>query len=115
MSDKEINYDIFECKLYITDLETNKQSKEINVLDLIFEDWIEFEFGEYGEEYHAQLPYKDFKFFINDYSVTIYSPQYSKVLDKLERIEKYLDKQHDIPIELLVNIKNIIHSEVSDD
>lgn len=30
---------------------------------------------------------------------------------KLQRIENYLDRQHDVPIELLVNIKNIIHSE----
>lgn len=34
---------------------------------------------------------------------------------KLQRIENYLDRQHDIPIELLVNIKNIIHSEVEDE
>lgn len=32
---------------------------------------------------------------------------------KLQRIENYLDRQHDVPIELLVNIKNIIHSEES--
>ena len=30
---------------------------------------------------------------------------------KLQRIENYLDRQHDIPIEVVVNIKNIIHSE----
>ena len=34
---------------------------------------------------------------------------------KLEKIENYLDRQIDIPIELLVNIKNIIHSEVDDE
>lgn len=34
---------------------------------------------------------------------------------KLQRIENYLDRQHDIPIEILVNIKNIIHSEVEDE
>ena len=34
---------------------------------------------------------------------------------KLQRIENYLDRQHDIPIEFLVNIKNIIHSEVEDE
>ena len=34
---------------------------------------------------------------------------------KLQRIETYLDRQHDIPIEILVNIKNIIHSEVEDE
>lgn len=35
--------------------------------------------------------------------------------NKLQRIENYLDRQHDIPIELLVNIKNIIHSESDSD
>ena len=34
---------------------------------------------------------------------------------KIQRIENYLDRQHDIPIEILVNIKNIIHSEVEDE
>lgn len=31
--------------------------------------------------------------------------------DKLQRIENYLDRRSDIPMEVLVNIKNIIHSE----
>ena len=31
--------------------------------------------------------------------------------NKLQRIENYLDRRSDIPIEILVNIKNIIHSE----
>lgn len=35
--------------------------------------------------------------------------------NKLQRIENYLDRQHDIPIDILVNIKNIIHSEVEDE
>ena len=35
--------------------------------------------------------------------------------NKLQRIEDYLDRQHDIPIEVVVNIKNIIHSEVEDE
>ena len=34
---------------------------------------------------------------------------------KIQRIENYIDRQHDIPIEILVNIKNIIHSEVEDE
>lgn len=34
---------------------------------------------------------------------------------KLQRIENYLDRQHDIPIELLINIKNIIHGEAEDE
>lgn len=38
-----------------------------------------------------------------------------KVLkEKLERIENYIDKRNDIPIEILINIKNIIHSNGSD-
>ena len=116
MSDKEVNSNVFECKMYITDLESGRKSKDINVSELVFDDWVEFEFGEYGgEEEYLQLPYNDFKFFINDYSVTFYSPQYESVLKKLQKIENYLDKQHDIPIELLVNIKNIIHSEVDDE
>ena len=39
-----------------------------------------------------------------------------KVLkEKLERIENYIDKRNDIPIEILINIKNIIHSSGSDE
>ena len=34
---------------------------------------------------------------------------------KLQRIENYLDRHSDIPMEVLVNIKNIIHSEESVD
>lgn len=40
---------------------------------------------------------------------------YRKQNRKIQRIENYLDRQHDIPIEILVNIKNIIHSEVEDE
>lgn len=36
---------------------------------------------------------------------------YRKQNRKIQRIENYLDRQHNIPIEILVNIKNIIHSE----
>ena len=35
--------------------------------------------------------------------------------NKLQRIENYLDRRSDIPMEVLVNIKNIIHSEVEDE
>ena len=34
---------------------------------------------------------------------------------KLQRIENYLDRRSDIPMEVVVNIKNIIHSEVEDE
>lgn len=40
---------------------------------------------------------------------------YLQEVNKLQRIENYLDRQHDVPIEILVNIKNIIHSEESVD
>ena len=40
---------------------------------------------------------------------------YRKQNRKIQRIENYLDRQHDIPIDILVNIKNIIHSEVEDE
>lgn len=40
---------------------------------------------------------------------------YRKQNRKIQRIENYLDRQHDIPMEVLVNIKNIIHSEVEDE
>ena len=32
--------------------------------------------------------------------------------DEIKRIESYLEKQPNVPIDILVNIKNIIHSEV---
>lgn len=34
---------------------------------------------------------------------------------KIQRIEDYLDRHSDIPIEVVVNIKNIIHSESDSD
>lgn len=40
---------------------------------------------------------------------------YRKQNRKIQRIENYLDRQHDIPIEVVINIKNIIHSEVEDE
>ena len=87
MSDKNIvNDEMFECKMYITDLENNKNSKEINVQDLVFNDWIEFEFGNFEDDDYGTLPYKDFKFFINDYSVTFYSPQYQKALQQITQL-----------------------------
>ena len=78
------------CKIYITDLETNKNSKEINVTDLIFDDNLEFEFGNYEDEDYLQLPYNDFKFFINDYSVTFYSPQYHKLQSNWNNLREWL-------------------------
>ena len=92
MNNTKANEEMFECKLYITDLETNKKSKEINVSDLIFNDYIEFEFGNYEDEDYGTLPYKDFKFFLNDYSVTFYSPQYKNAINEIDRLNN-LNKQ----------------------
>lgn len=83
MSEERNNIEVIpEFKMYITDLETERESKEINVSDLIFKDYIEFEFGDYEDEDYGTLPYKDFKFFINDYSVTFYSPQMKDLQQK---------------------------------
>ena len=50
----------------LKDKETNKESKEITIEDLIYnQDEIEFEFGDY------ELPYKDFLFFQDDYEVIV--------------------------------------------
>lgn len=40
---------------------------------------------------------------------------YLQEVNKLQKIEQYLDRHSDIPIEVVVNIKNIIHSEVEDE
>ena len=68
-------------------------SSEVFLLFLDFSndvanDYIEFEFGDYEDEDYETLPYKDFKFFINDYSVTFYSPQMKDLQQKVEQLEK---------------------------
>lgn len=104
MSEERNNVEIIpEFKMYITDLETERDSKEINVSDLIFNDYIEFEFGNYDEEDYETLPYKDFKFFINGYSVTFYSPQ-------MKELEQQLQQKENIIKEVREYIKE--HSEL---
>ena len=93
MNNNKLNEEIFECKMYITDLETDRKSKEIDVQDLVFNDYIEFEFGDYEDEDYLQLPYKDFKFFINDYSVTFYSPQYHKLQSNWNSLREYYKRK----------------------
>lgn len=97
MSEERNNVEVIpEFKMYITDLETKRKSKEINVSDLIFNDYIEFEFGDYEDEDYETLPYKDFKFFINNYSVTFYSPQMKDLQQKVEQLENIIDvKKYD--------------------
>lgn len=84
-------YDIIpEFKMYITDLKTDKNSKEIDVSDLFFNNYIEFEFGDYNDEDYSTLPFKDFKFFINDYSITIYSPQIKELQRRIDKAIEYM-------------------------
>ena len=94
MNNNKLNEEMFECKMYITDLETNRKSKEIDVQDLVFDDYIEFEFGDYEDEDYLQLPYKDFKFFVNDYSVTFYSPQYHKLQSNWNSLRDWLKYEY---------------------
>lgn len=64
----------------LKDKENNCESEEITIEELIFnQDDIEFRFPNYVEEYkdgskdiyEAQLSYKDFLFFQNDYEVIV--------------------------------------------
>lgn len=34
-----------------------------------------------------------------------------RIADKLEIIEKYIDRREDVPLEVKINVKNIIHSK----
>lgn len=56
----------------LKDIETGKESKEIDMYDLIYNQHdIEFEFGDIDDDYFGTLPYKDFLFFQNDYEVIV--------------------------------------------
>lgn len=97
MSEERNNVEMIpEFKIYITDLETERNSKEIDVSDLIFDDYIEFEFGNYEDEDYATLPYKDFKFYINDYSITIYSPQMEELQNQLQQKENIIKEVREL-------------------
>ena len=113
MTNETNEKDIFQCKMYITDLETGQDSKEIDVEDLVFKDWIEFEFGNYGDENYGALPYKDFKFFINDYAVTFYSPLVKKLNDRINKANELI-KQYDntfIERSLAIKLREILKGE----
>ena len=59
--------------IHLVDKETGQESKGIAIEDLIFnQQEIEFEFGEFGDEDFATLPYKDFLFFQDDYEVVVH-------------------------------------------
>lgn len=51
----------------IFDKESKETSEPIDIMDLINGEWIEFEFT----ESETSLPYKDFKFFRDDYDVIL--------------------------------------------
>lgn len=54
------------------DKENRIKSDRIPLKDVIYnQNEIEFEFGEFGTEEYATLPYNDFLFFSNDYEVIL--------------------------------------------
>lgn len=54
------------------DKETRMKSERVPLKDIIYnQNEIEFEFGEFGTEEYATLPYKDFLFFNQDYDVIV--------------------------------------------
>lgn len=56
----------------LKDIEIGKESKEVDMCDLIYNQRdIEFEFEDFDEYGDASLPYKDFLFYQNDYEVIV--------------------------------------------
>lgn len=56
----------------LKDKETNQESKEVPIEDIIFsQNDMEFEFGEREDDNYGTLPYKDFLFFQDDYEVIV--------------------------------------------
>lgn len=68
-----MNKDYSNIVIYLTDKETGKESKPVDIEDIIFrQNEIEFEFGDYLEDDdYGSLPYDDFLFFRGDYDVHI--------------------------------------------
>lgn len=63
---------IYGVTIRLKDRETGKESKEIDMFDLIYNQHdIEFEFGDIDDDDFGTLPYKDFLFFQNDYEVIV--------------------------------------------
>ena len=63
---------IYGVTIRLKDKETGKESKEIDMFDLIYNQHdIEFEFGDIDDDDFGTLPYKDFLFFQNDYEVIV--------------------------------------------
>lgn len=59
--------------IYLTEKETGRDSKPVDIEDVIFrQDEIEFEFGDYLEDDdYSSLLYNDFLFFRSDFEVHI--------------------------------------------
>ena len=71
-------------KFYISlwDKENKIKSERVLLEDVIYnQNEIEFEFGEFGTEEYATLPYKDFLFFREDYDVVF---EFEKEEDEIE-------------------------------
>ena len=72
-------------QIVLTDKRSGCESEPVDIEDLIFsQDEIEFRFPSYVDEYgdgpyEAQLPYKDFLFFSDDYEVTVLMHDYNNV------------------------------------
>ena len=63
---------IYGVTIRLKDRETGKESKEIDIYDLIYkQNYIEFEFEDFDEYGDATLPYKDFLFFQDEYEVIV--------------------------------------------
>ena len=64
-----MNIEVF---IRLKDKETGKESQEVEIKDLIYNQYeIEFEFGNYEDDDYETLPYKDFLFFQDDYEVIV--------------------------------------------
>jgi len=56
----------------LLDKETGKFSKPVSIDEVIFhQNDIEFQWGKYPDDDYATLPYKDFLFFQDDYTVLL--------------------------------------------
>lgn len=86
-------------------------SEENRKLDLLLRTLRTFNSGVWEENAPAECKYCN----LNREGVRLLLEYIDSFIKKLTRIENYLDRRSDIPMEVLVNVKNIIHSEVEDE
>lgn len=86
-------------------------SEENRKLDLLLRTLRTFDSGVWEENAPAECKYCN----LNREGVRLLLEYIDSFIKKLTRIENYLDRHSDIPIEVVVNIKNIIHSESDND